>query len=177
MLVCDWLHSIGQNHFYVMMLLNRNSVIQSSSRRFCTVYKSEKLDPLHLSGQRDISSRRLTVQASSVRTTRTFHPDLPLCQEASNCSSLHLSGRLSSTSERRLVFNQLWDFLPKYRYRKTATTVRTMCVPVRTRSFIRQVVHVMVRTRLIQKRILANFEKPITQLLVRMPYVYCPDGA
>jgi hypothetical protein len=26
-LVCDWLHSVGQNHFYVMMLLNRDSVI------------------------------------------------------------------------------------------------------------------------------------------------------
>jgi hypothetical protein len=27
MLVCNWLHSVGQNHFYVMMLLNRDSVI------------------------------------------------------------------------------------------------------------------------------------------------------
>jgi hypothetical protein len=25
--VCNWLHSVGQNHFYVMMLLNRDSVI------------------------------------------------------------------------------------------------------------------------------------------------------
>jgi len=40
-----------------------------------------------------------------------------------------------------LVFNQLWDFLPKHRYGKTDATVRTMCVPVWTRSFIRQVVH------------------------------------
>jgi hypothetical protein len=29
----------------------------------------------------------------------------------------------------------------KHRYGKTATTVQTMCVPVQTRSFIRQVVH------------------------------------
>jgi hypothetical protein len=28
-------------------------------------------------------------KASSVQTTRTFHPNLPLCREASNCSSLH----------------------------------------------------------------------------------------
>jgi hypothetical protein len=27
LLVCDWLHSVGQNHFYVMMFLNRDSVI------------------------------------------------------------------------------------------------------------------------------------------------------
>jgi hypothetical protein len=37
MLVCNWLHSVGQNHFFVMMLLNRGSAIQSASRRFCTV--------------------------------------------------------------------------------------------------------------------------------------------
>jgi hypothetical protein len=73
--------------------------------------------------------------------TRTFRPDLPLCIEASICSSLHLSGRLSSTSGRRLVFDQLWDFFLKHKYGKTAATVMTMCVPVRTRSFIRQVMH------------------------------------
>jgi hypothetical protein len=39
------------------------------------------------------------------------------------------------------VFNQLWDFFSKHRYEKTTATVRTMCVPVRTSSFIRQVVH------------------------------------
>jgi hypothetical protein len=39
------------------------------------------------------------------------------------------------------VFDQLWDFFPKHRYGKTATTVRMMCVPVRTLSFIRKVVH------------------------------------
>jgi len=27
LLVCNWLHSVGQNHFYVMMLLNRDSVV------------------------------------------------------------------------------------------------------------------------------------------------------
>jgi len=46
LLVCNWLYSVRQNHFFVMMLLNRDSAIQSASRRFCTVYKSEKLDPL-----------------------------------------------------------------------------------------------------------------------------------
>jgi hypothetical protein len=53
-------------------------------------------------------------KASSVRTTRTFRPDLPLCREASNCSSLHLSKRFSSTSGRLLVFNKLQDFFPKH---------------------------------------------------------------
>jgi hypothetical protein len=46
-------------------------------------------------------------KASSVRTTRTFRPDRPLCQEDSNCSSLHPSGRFNSMSKRLLVFNKL----------------------------------------------------------------------
>jgi hypothetical protein len=62
-LVCNWLHSVGKNHFYVMMHLNRDSAIQSSSRRFCTVYKSEKLNPLQPSGRRDIPSGHPTVQS------------------------------------------------------------------------------------------------------------------
>jgi hypothetical protein len=78
-------------------------------------------------------------KASSVRTTRTFNPDLPLYREASNCSSLHPSGRFSSTSGRHSVFDQRWDFLTKHSYRKIATTVRTTWIPVLTGSFIRQV--------------------------------------
>jgi hypothetical protein len=27
LLVCNWLHSVGQNHFYVMMLLSREAVL------------------------------------------------------------------------------------------------------------------------------------------------------
>jgi len=87
---------------------------------------------------------RLDVQlskASSIWTMRTFPPGLPLCQEASNCSRLHPSGHFSSTSEQHSVFDQLWDFFPKHRYGKIAATVRTMWIPVRKRSSIRQVVH------------------------------------
>jgi hypothetical protein len=58
-----------------------------------------------------------------------------------NCSSLHPSGHFSSTSGCHLVFDQLWDFFPKHRYGKTAATFRTMWIPVRTRSSIRQVEH------------------------------------
>jgi hypothetical protein len=56
MLVCNWLHSVGQNHFYVMMHLYRDLAIQKSSRRFCTASKLEKSDPLKPSGRRDIPS-------------------------------------------------------------------------------------------------------------------------
>jgi hypothetical protein len=40
-------------------------------------------------------------------------PDLPLCREASNCSSLHPSGRFSSPSGRSSVFDQASGFLSK----------------------------------------------------------------
>jgi hypothetical protein len=86
-------------------------------------------------------SGRSTVQPSSIQTTRTFCQDLPVCREASNRSKLHSSGRLSNMSGRRSVFDQLWDFFPKYRYGKIAATIRTMCVPFRTLSFIKQIVH------------------------------------
>jgi hypothetical protein len=45
LLVCNWPHSVGQNHFVVKMLFNRDSTIQSTSRRFCADYKSENSIP------------------------------------------------------------------------------------------------------------------------------------
>jgi hypothetical protein len=80
-------------------------------------------------------------KASFVWTTRTFHPDFPLCRETSNYSSLHPSERFCSMSRRHSVFDQLWDFLPKHRYGKIAATIRTTWIPVQTRSSIRQVSH------------------------------------
>jgi hypothetical protein len=71
-------------------------------------------------------------KASSVRTMRTFCPDLPLCRKVSNCSSLYPSRRFSSISERHSVLDKLQDFFPKHSYGKIAATVRT-------RSSIRQV--------------------------------------
>jgi hypothetical protein len=61
--ICKTLRGVGQNHFFVMMLFNRDFAIQSASRRFCTVYKSEKSDPLQPSGRRDIPSKRPTAQS------------------------------------------------------------------------------------------------------------------
>jgi hypothetical protein len=116
MLVCNWLHSVGQNHFFVKMHLNMDSSIQSASE-----------DSAQSTSQKNwIPCSRLDAQlskASSVRTTRTFRPDRPLCREASKCSSLHPSEHFSSTFGLHSVFDQLWDFLPKQGYRKIAATV------------------------------------------------------
>jgi hypothetical protein len=126
--------------FYTGMLFYLESSLQLwASRRLCAEFKTYWSVPLQPSRRRDIPSRHSTVQASFVRTMRTFRSDLPLCREVLNCSSLHPSGRLSSTAGRHSVFDQLWDFFPKHRYGKIAATVRTMWIPVRTRSFIRQV--------------------------------------
>jgi hypothetical protein len=63
LLVCNWPHFVGQNHFFVMMLFNKDFAIQSASRIFGTIYKSENLVPCQPSGQRDILSGCPTVQS------------------------------------------------------------------------------------------------------------------
>jgi hypothetical protein len=138
-----WTKSLPCNDpFYQEFNLFQKSSFQSyASRRIYTNSKLKKSDPFHPSVRRDIPSGRSTVQASSIQTTRAFCQDLPVCREASNRSKLHPSGRLSNISGSRSVFDRLWDFFPKHRYGKIATTIRTMCVPFRTLSFIRQAVH------------------------------------
>jgi hypothetical protein len=112
-LLCNDAFKQGFNYFQSLH-------IQSySSRRFCTDSKLEKSDPLHPFRRRDILFGCLTVQASSIRTTRTFRPDRPLCREPLNCSWLHLSRRLSNTAGRLSVINKEEDFVPKHKYGKT----------------------------------------------------------
>jgi hypothetical protein len=124
-----------------MMLFDRDSAIQSASRRFYTVYKSEiRFLASHLDDVTCRPDAQLS-KASSVWTTRTFRPDLPQCREVSYCSSLHPSERFSSTSRRHSVFDQVRDFLSKHSYGKIAATIQTMWIPVRTRTSIRQVSH------------------------------------
>jgi hypothetical protein len=98
MLVCNWPDSVGQNHFYVMMLFNRDSAIQSAPKRFFPVYKSENSFPCQPSGRRVIPSGRPTVQSIIHQGDVDFRPDLPLCREDLNCSRLHPFGRFSSPS-------------------------------------------------------------------------------
>jgi hypothetical protein len=113
LLVCNWPHSVGKNHFFVMMLFNRDSAIQSASRRFWTIYKSKNLVPCQPSGRRVIPSGCPTVQ-SIIRSDDENFPSGPSsCREASNCSSLNMSGCFSSTSRRLSIFDKLQGFFPK----------------------------------------------------------------
>jgi hypothetical protein len=59
-----------------MMLFNRDSAIQRSSRRFCIVHKSEKSNPLQPSGRRHIPSRSPTIQ-SIIRPDDENFPSSP----------------------------------------------------------------------------------------------------
>jgi hypothetical protein len=72
LLVFDWLHSVGQNHLYVMMLilqgyfiqsLHFNYELQEDSLQDAKQYSSV---PLHLSGRCGIPFGRSSVKASFV---------------------------------------------------------------------------------------------------------------
>jgi hypothetical protein len=88
MLVCDWLHSIGQNHFYVMLpfvqeyhfffqSLRFRNVLLKVQRRFCAVSKLEKIG----------SQASVRMAQSCVRMPINVY-----------CSSLHSSGHLNNMS-------------------------------------------------------------------------------
>jgi len=119
LLVCNWPHSVGQNHLFVKMLFNRDSTIQSTFRRICTAFKSEISIPCQTSGRRVIPSgcssvhcsirpddvpyppdARQTMHHSSGRCGSPFGPFTVL---RSFCSSLHSSGRLNNPSGRLSV--------------------------------------------------------------------------
>jgi hypothetical protein len=94
-----------------------------------TLYKIQKQCSsvrLYPSGWCGIPSGRSSIKVSSIQTTRTFRPDIPLCPEASNYSYLHPFGHLSNTSGRLSMFDRLKDFFPKHRYGKTAIAVWMM---------------------------------------------------
>jgi hypothetical protein len=109
-----------------MLLYSKSTLQLCSSRRLSANFKTVKFSFLHPFGRRGFPFRPSIVQASSVRTTRNFLLDIPLCREPSNCSSLHLFGRLSNTAGHLSMFEKENDFFPKHTYGKTAATVRMM---------------------------------------------------
>jgi hypothetical protein len=85
-------------------LFNRDSTIQSASRRFCTNYKSENLIPCQPFGRRDIPSGGPTVQSISRPDDVTYRPEAQLSKAStvrttwhtvrtSNCPKHHPSRR------------------------------------------------------------------------------------
>jgi hypothetical protein len=94
------------------MLFYSESTLQLwASRRLYAEFKTISLVPVHPLGRRDILSGRSSVKASSVRTTRTFCPDVPLYPETSNYSRLHPSGRHGNTVRKPFSVRQVIGFL------------------------------------------------------------------
>jgi hypothetical protein len=75
LLVCNWPHYVGQNHFFVNMLFIRDSAIQKCSRRFSTICKSENLVPCQPFGRRVIPSGRPAVQCINCPEDITYRPN------------------------------------------------------------------------------------------------------
>jgi hypothetical protein len=138
------------------MLIYPQSTLQlCSSRRFCEVFKD--LFRFPVSRPDDVVFCPDAHQsATSIRTTRSFHPDAHQCLEASNSFEwqivltlfrvredpnvpVHPSGRHGYTVWMPFIFlTSIRVSASRYIYGKTAATVRTMCDPVRTKFSLRQ---------------------------------------
>jgi hypothetical protein len=140
-LVCNWPHSVGQNHFIVKMLFNRNFASQKSQ------FPASRSD--------DVSSRpdAHLSKASAVRTTchivRTpdrlkHHPSgrhgFPFGPSSVSTKLQTLSkikyGKIAATVRKTWIL--VWTRFSLRQVRNSNSTVRTMWIPVRTHSFIRQ---------------------------------------
>jgi hypothetical protein len=77
LLVCifNWPHSVGQNHFFVKMLVIMDFAIQKCSRRFCTVCKSENSASCQSSERHVIPSGSWAVQCINHLDDVTYHLD------------------------------------------------------------------------------------------------------
>jgi len=108
-----WLHSVGQNHFYIMLLLSQGCCfIQSLLFSYVLREDSMKFSRIYFGSlaavQNDMEFRPDAHQsATSVRTTRTFRPDSHQCLEASNSSRMHPSGRNGKLSESSSEFEKI----------------------------------------------------------------------
>jgi hypothetical protein len=72
LLVCNWPHSIGQNHFFAMMLFNRDSAILSAFKDSAQFTSQKIWFPASRSDDVSYRSDAQLSKASSVQTTRTF---------------------------------------------------------------------------------------------------------
>jgi hypothetical protein len=148
-LVCNWPYSVEQNHFFVMMLFNRDSAIQKcfqkilhslqvrkfgslpAFRKMCHTVRTPNCPKHHPFGRCDIPSGRSTIHSIIGADDMDFRSDLPLCREASNCSSLHPSRLSAARPDDTQCSTKLQDFFPKHKCGKIAATVWTMWIPVR----------------------------------------------
>jgi hypothetical protein len=108
-----WLHFVGQNHFYVMLLLSQGCCF-IQSLHFSYELQEDSMQNSNQSVQFPCICPDDLVfcldahqSGTSILTTRTFCPDAHQCLEASNSSSLHLSGRNGKSSGRSSEFEKI----------------------------------------------------------------------
>jgi hypothetical protein len=154
-----WPHSVGQNHFFVRVLFNRDSAIQKcfqkilyslQGRKFgylsvvrttCHTFRTPICPKCQPSKRRVISSRLPSPKYHSTGRWelpfRTF-PCVERFWTAPACIRLDVSAARPDDSQ---CLTKLQDFFPKHRYGKIGATVRTTWIPIRTLSSISQVSH------------------------------------
>jgi len=118
MLVCDWLHSVGQNHFYIMMLIIQGCCFIRSlhfsfelQRWLCAEFKAVSSVLLKPSERRELSFRTFLYVEKLQTVPSCIRSDVSAaCPNAVQCS---ISYGIS---------------FQKHKYRKTAVTVQMMCI-------------------------------------------------
>jgi hypothetical protein len=88
-LVCDWLHSVGQNHFYVMFLFNQGYRL-ILSLLFRDVLQ---VDSAQIPSQRGWIPRfclDVPVNRPNTHQSSNIRPNFHQCPEALNCSENNL---------------------------------------------------------------------------------------
>jgi hypothetical protein len=127
MLVCNWLHSVGQNYFHVMMLLNRDSVIfrvflfrvilledsaqiPSQRNRILCIRPNDvifhldtQLSKHHLSGRRELSVRTFLCVENLRTVPGCIRPDVSATRmDAFQCSTRKMNSFQNTDMERQL---------------------------------------------------------------------------
>jgi hypothetical protein len=156
-----WLHSVGQNHFYVMLLLSQGCCfIQSLLFSYVLQKDSVKFSRLYLSSLSAVRTTWYSVRTLISQQHPSGRPSMSRSFEQFKVSSV--SGCNGKSSGHSSEFEKIqcssasvrttWLYRPdaiqcltsirvsasRHSYGKTAATVRTMCDPVRTMSSIRQ---------------------------------------
>jgi hypothetical protein len=136
MLVCNWPHSVGQNHFIVNVLFNRDSTIQKRFRKSALCTSKKNRFPVSRLDDRAIPFGRPSVHCSIRLDDMYFRPDPSLYREASVPACIRLDD--STARPDALQYSIKLPILFKIIYGKIAATVRTTWIFVRTRFSLRQ---------------------------------------
>jgi hypothetical protein len=131
-LVCNWPHPVGQNHFIIMMLFNKDSAIQKSFQKILHGLQVRKFGSLPAVRTTCHTVRTLICQSIIRPNDVYFRPDPSLYREASVPACIRPDD--SAARPDAFQYSIKLPILSKIIYRKIAVTVRTTWISVQTRS-------------------------------------------